>query len=258
MTARAGWCTLTCALIASLFLTTGWLAQTASASPRYHRVHGRIWHTCKRYDTRMAYGMQIDNDHFAGAPGPSCITVVGRTVTIGTSYQPGGGVVAYDAIRFGWYPWNNKRAYGLPAPAGRVHTQLRVRGSGGPGDYLYDADIWLSRTGQPGPLRHIREIVIANRWQGSWHTRTGHLVRIGRRRWHVTAWMTGQGAARHLLIRFVARRPSPGATIRLAAFLRIARRHQWIAGWMTVDSASYAPECRQGCRGLTYSMKASP
>jgi len=239
--------------VIAVAVAAGWAGKANAASK------SRTWHTCTRFATRLIGGLEYHNDHFAGARGPSCITVRNGWVTIDRNYRPrGGAVVAYDAIQFGRYPWLNDSAFGLPAPVGKVHTQLRATARGGPGTYLYDADVWFSRTSATGPLHHIREMVIANRSQGSWNTRIGRLVKIGRRRWHVSAWMTGQGTARHLLIRFIARHQTPNVTIRLAAFLRIARRHHWIGKWMTVDSASYAPECRGGCRHLTYRMTASP
>ena len=225
-----------------------------------HAATRPSWHTCTRFATRLIGGMEDHNDHFAGAPGPSCITVTGNghRITIDTSYQPGAGVVAYDAIEFGRYPWSNDPRYGLPAPVPQVTTTLHVTASRGPGYYLGDVDIWLSRTGATGPLRHVREIIVANWWGGGFAPYDApHLAKIGRRRWYAGAKMTGADSGRHLLIRFFAAHPTRKAYDNLPAVLRIARRHGWISNRMTVDSVSYAPECWRGCKGLTYSMTAA-
>src|SRR5271166_4515251 len=129
-------------------------AARASASPS-------SWFTCTPFATRLIDGLEMHNDHFLGAPGRSCITARGNQITIDTSYQPeGGSVVAYDAIEFGAYPYSRDLGLGLPAPVGGPMPVLHVSASGGPGTYLYDADLWLSRTSESGPLHHIREIII--------------------------------------------------------------------------------------------------
>jgi hypothetical protein len=96
-------------------------------------------------------------------------------------------------------------------------------------------------------------MIIGIRWRGYSPYGVRRIVKVGRRRWHVGAEMTGGRGRRHLLIRFLAVHPSRTAYIRLAAFLRIARHLHWITNAMTVDSVGYAPECWHGCRKLTYS-----
>jgi len=221
---------------------------------RPNPVPSGTWHNCSREPTSKQIGALVDhNDHFAGAPGPSCITASdnGHRITIDRNYQPGKGVVAYDAIEFGRYPYSNDPQYGLPAPVAQVRTTLHVRASSGPGYYLYDADIWLSRTGATGPLHHVREMIVANWWHGFAPYDAPHLVKVGHRRWYVGAKMT-RGGGRHLLIRFFTAHPTRRAYDNVPALLRIARRHGWISNRMTVDSIGYAPECWRGCKGLTY------
>jgi len=237
--------------LAAVYVVVAWGPAPAHAATR------PSWHTCTRFATRLTGGMVVDNDHFAGAPGPSCLTVTGHRVTIGTSYQPAGGVVAYDAIRFGRYPWSDDPGFGLPAPVTRVATTLHVTASGGPGRYLYDADVWFSRTAATGPLNHVREMIIATRWQGYSPYCAPRVVKVGRRRWLAGACMTGPAGHRHLLIRFLAVRQSRRSYIDLAAFLTIARRRGWLRKTMTADSVSWAPEVWSGGRGLTYSMSAA-
>jgi len=214
------------------------------------------WHNCARHPTSKVIGGLVDhNDHWA--PGRSCITATrnGHCITVGTSYQPDGLVVAYNAIEFGRYPWSSDPRYGLPAPVSRVHTTMRVSVNNAEGDEVDDADVWFSRKAT-GTLHHVREMVIANRWRGAWNTTIGRIVHVGKRRWHVSAWMTGQGSTRHLLIRFVAARPSRTAYIDLRKFLVIARHRGWIRNHMTVDSAGYAGEIKSGGRHLSYCMYA--
>lgn len=233
----------------------------ASPAPGVVVTAAEPFRTCLDMVTLHA-GIYMDHDdHFAGAPGPSCVTVTrgGTRITIDTNYQPGAGVVAYDAIQVGDYPWIRDPAAGLPAPVAQVRTVLHVSADGGPGCYLDDADIWFSRTGAAGPLRHIREMIIANRWAGCYAPYCApHRVKIGRRHWYAGACMTGTPGHMHLLIRFLAVRQCASATFDLAEFLHVARHYRWLSDSLTVDSASYAPEVWEDARGLTYSMTASP
>jgi hypothetical protein len=221
------------------------------------RTADAAWHTCVRQATHFFGIYEDDNDHFTGTPGPSCITVTdhGTRIRIDRNYKRYRGVVvAYDAIRIGDYPYNRDPGSGLPARVRQLQLTVREIASGGPGTYLYDDDIWFSRTGGPGPLQHIREIIIANRWQNYDPRRGNDVVRIGHRRWYIAKGYTSNGVSSWPLIRFVARTPARGVTIHLAAFLKVARRHHWISDAMYVDSVSYGPEVWSGGRGLTYSM----
>jgi hypothetical protein len=238
-----------------------WCTTPASAAPP-----AKPWHTCTRMATRLIGSLEYHNDHFTGAPGPSCITVRGGRVTINTCYRPhAGSVVAYDAIQFGDYPWVRDPAYGLPAQVGHrmpvLHVTARLASARRRRclrrKWLFDADIWFSRNGAAGPLHHIREMIIANRWHGYRPYDARRLVKIGKRSWWAGAEMTGRRGHKWLLIRFFGRHPGPRAVVRLGGFLRIARHHHWITDAMTVDSVSYAPECWRGCRGLSYSMHVS-
>jgi hypothetical protein len=220
------------------------------------RTTRAVWHTCTRQATHRVGIYEDDNDHFTGMPGPSCITVThGTQIRIDRNYEPHrGAVVAYDAIRIGEYPYNRDPGSGLPALVSKLRLTLRETTSGGPGTYLYDDDIWFSRADGAGPLLHIREIIIANRWRNYDPRRGDDVVKIGRRRWSIAEGYTGSGGRSWPLIRFVARKQADRLTIDLAAFLHIARRHHWISNAMYVDSVSYGPEVWSGGRGLAYSM----
>lgn len=240
-------------LLVAAAIMLGMAVTTARAST------GRTWHTCTRFATYHA-GIYYDhNDHFAGTPGSSCITVTGNghRITIDRGYQPSGhSVVSYDSIQEGDYYYTRDPESGLPAQIGRPMPVLHVTASGGPGTYLYDADLWFSRSAV-GPVHYVREMIICNRWQDYGTSRPGIQVRIGARRWYVNAWMTGSNGHRHLLIRFLARRQAARATLNLAAFIAIARRYRYISGSMFLASAGYGPEIWEGGDGLTYSQTAT-
>lgn len=245
-------------LLSAALCVTAAAALLLLFGPGHARAHtaGAVWHTCTRQATHRVGIYEDDNDHFTGMPGPSCITVThGTRIHIDSNYKPHAGVVvAYDAIRIGEYPYNRDPGSGLPARVSKLKLTLREAATGGPGTYLYDDDIWFSHTDGAGPLRHIREIIIANRWQNYDPRRGNAVVKIGHRRWFIARGFTGSGSNGWPLIRFVARRQTRRMTIHLAAFLHIARRHHWISGAMYVDSVSYGPEVWSGGRGLTYSM----
>lgn len=246
---------------------------TAVTLASHHEPASR-WHNCSSTPTaRLIDGEVYHNDPY-GTSQRSCITVRDGRLTIDTSYQPRGTVVAYDSIEIGNYPYSRDPQAGLPARVRSVHTVLRVRMSAGPGNWLGDADIWFGHGSITGPVSHIREMIIANRWTGFRDycdpTRVrlhGHIMfrvprltvraRIAHRVYHAGACMTGGGSSAHLLIRFFAAHQSATARDPLAGFFKFSIEHGWIQPGMIAESAGYAPECWSGCRKVSYMMQAT-
>ena len=197
---------------------------------------------------------QFDNDLFIAHNGPSCITVKGTSLTIDLNYGESHDVVAYPAVRIGDYPYNRDPKSGLPEQVSKVKLTLHVRNTGSnTGVWIDDLDIWFGRTVATA-TDHIREVIIVDRWSNYNPRRGSDAVKIGRRRWFIAKGYSGSHSRRWPLIRFVARRQTPYATIDLAAFLKVALQRHWIKGVMVLSSVSDGSECWSGCRGLTDSM----
>jgi len=231
-------------------LAVGW--SVASAKAATHKT----WHTCVSQATLRVGIYEFDNDLFDDASGPSCITVKGNALTIDRNYPAGGGdVVAYPAVRVGDYPYNRDVKSRLPEQVRKVKINVRMRNIGNAsGSWIDDLDIWFSRRVATAP-KHIREVIIVDRWRGYGPIRGHTVVRIGHRRWYIARGYTSNGVSSWPLIRFVARTQTRRATISLAAFLKVAKRRRWIGSAMAVDSISDGTECWSGCRGLTDLMR---
>lgn len=222
------------------------------------------WSTCVPRKVKALGVYRIDNDLFAGDPGPSCIRSAGTSFTITRNYEPDawGTVTAYPDVRVGPAYGYGDRKSGLPVrvDSARDNLVLHVTDTGtARGNWLQDTDAWYFRT------RHVSghgstEMLV----EADWRDQPMHAARapwrkarIAGRSWWLSSWVDCYGSMCWRLIIYRAPRPLHEMTLPVEAFQKYAIREHLLPRKDYVASYAAGAECWYGCKGLSVGLRVT-
>jgi hypothetical protein len=222
------------------------------------------WYTCQPRKIDYIGIYRADNDLFADAKGPSCISVTGTALTIGSDYkrQTHIGVVAYPKIYVGQNYSSADADTPFPMPATNVGgLTLHVRATGRAGGiWLTDSDDWFFPSAAAVTGHGNAELVIGVRFTPWRPGRGWKRVSVSHHSYWAMHYLTCNPAAPSNcwpLTVFRLRHQVRNLSISMSSFIWHMIKLGWLRKTEWLGNVAFGTECWSGCQGLTDRLTVS-